>query len=86
MLTLANVSVAHGSSYFAKDNYYSRERHQKAPEWWGQGAIALGLSGVVERRVFNQLLKGDRPDGGRLRRRRTTGKERAALDVTLSAP
>lgn len=86
MLTLANVSAAHGATYFAKDNYYSRDRNKEASEWWGQGAIALGLSGVVERKVFNELLKGDRPDGGRLRRRQTTGKERAALDVTLSAP
>jgi conjugative relaxase-like TrwC/TraI family protein len=86
MLTLANVSVAHGSTYFSKDNYYSTNDNKKASEWWGNGAIALGLSGEVERKVFNRLLKGDHPDGGRLRNRKATGKERAGLDATLSAP
>lgn len=86
MLTLSNVSATHGSTYFSKDNYYNKDDNIKASEWWGKSAITLGLFGEVERKVFNQLLKGNHPDGGRLRNRKATGKERAGLDATLSAP
>lgn len=86
MWRLSNVSVAHGSNYFKEDNYHSRDENRKASQWWGKGAIALGLTGEVDRKIFNKLLNGNRPDGGRLRNRKATGRERAALDATLCAP
>lgn len=82
MLSLATVRSAGGAaSYFAADNYYTREQGQG--EWIGKGAEALGLTGIVDPKVFEALLQGRLPDGSRVGRE---GIHRAGIDLTFSMP
>ena len=82
MLSVATVRSAGGAaSYFAADNYYTREQGQG--EWFGKGAEALGLTGKVDPKVFEALLQGRLPDGTRVGRE---GIHRAGIDLTFSMP
>jgi conjugative relaxase-like TrwC/TraI family protein len=82
MLSVATVRSAGGAaSYFAADNYYTREQGQG--EWFGKGAEALGLSGNVDPKTFEVLLRGELPDGSRVGRE---GIHRAGIDLTFSMP
>jgi conjugative relaxase-like TrwC/TraI family protein len=82
MLSVATVRSAGGAaSYFAADNYYTREQGQG--EWFGKGAEALGLTGRVDPRTFEALLQGRLPDGSRVGRE---GIHRAGIDLTFSLP
>jgi len=82
MLSVATVRSAGGAaSYFAADNYYTREQGQG--EWFGKGAEALGLTGKVDPRTFEALLHGKLPDGSRVGRE---GIHRAGIDLTFSMP
>lgn len=82
MLSVATVRSAGGAaSYFAADNYYTREQGQG--EWFGKGAETLGLSGRVDPKVFEALLEGRLPDGKRVGRE---GIHRAGIDLTFSMP
>ena len=66
MLSVANVRTAGGAAnYFAADNYYTRADADRSGEWLGKGAAALGLSGTVDARQFEAVLKGLLPDGSR---------------------
>lgn len=82
MLSVATVRSAGGAaSYFAADNYYTREQGQG--EWFGKGAEALGLTGKVDPKTFEALLQGRLPEGSRV------GREdihRAGIDLTFSMP
>jgi conjugative relaxase-like TrwC/TraI family protein len=93
MLSMSNVSsAASASSYYAEDNYYSKEQNQAMSVWEGGGAGALGLAGGVDPVDFARVLSGavggeqlgrvvgTGPDGELLR------EHRPGLDVTLSAP
>ncbi|MBC2668213.1 MobF family relaxase [Novosphingobium piscinae] len=85
MLSVANVRTAGGAAnYFAADNYYTRADADRSGEWLGKGAAALGLTGTVETRAFEALLKGFLPDGSQV------GSEgrphRAGTDLTFSLP
>lgn len=93
MLSMSNVSsAASASSYYAEDNYYSKEQHQAMSAWEGKGAEALGLAGTVDQADFAGVLSGavggeqlgrvvgTGPDGEPLR------EHRPGFDVTLSAP
>lgn len=82
MLSVASVRSAGGAaSYFAADNYYTREQGQG--EWFGKGAEALGLSGRIDPKTFEALLQGRLPDGSRVGRE---GIHRAGIDLTFSMP
>lgn len=82
MLSVATVRSAGGAaSYFAADNYYTREQGQG--EWFGKGAEALGLTGKVDPKTFEALLQGRLPDGSRVGRE---GIHRAGIDLTFSMP
>ena len=82
MLSVATVRSAGGAaSYFAADNYYTREQGQG--EWFGKGAEALGLTGTVGPKTFEALLQGRLPDGSRVGRE---GIHRAGIDLTFSLP
>ena len=85
MLSVANVRTAGGAArYFAADNYYTRADADRSGTWFGKGADRLGLSGEVEPKVFEAVLKGFLPDGSRIG---SDGKEhRAGTDLTFSMP
>lgn len=93
MLSMSNVtSVASAASYYAEDNYYSKDENQAMSVWAGKGAEALGLVANVDPDDFAKILAGEigefglgkiigkGPDGELLR------DHRPGFDVTLSAP
>jgi len=85
MLSVANVRSAGGAaSYFAKDNYYARADADRSGIWVGKGAERLGLTGSVEARTFEAILRGELPTGGRIGRDGTA--HRAGTDLTFSLP
>ncbi|WP_072383717.1 MobF family relaxase [Novosphingobium sp. NDB2Meth1] len=85
MLSVANVRTAGGAArYFAADNYYTRADADRSGEWLGKGADKLGLSGEVDAKTFEEILKGFLPNGTRLG---TDKREhRAGTDLTFSMP
>src|SRR3990167_8883549 len=92
MLTIKPVTSASnaGHYYSAGDNYYLSDQGElvEASHWYGKGASALGLSGVVTPDMFLQLLKGRVPSGEQLGIVDKNGElqHRPATDLTLSAP
>ena len=85
MLSVANVRSASGAaSYFAKDNYYASADADRSGIWVGKGSERLGLSGVVEPRAFEAILRGELPGGGRIGR--DGAAHRAGTDLTFSLP
>ena len=89
MLSNANVSAAQAENYYERDDYYTRgdPNQQSDSQWQGKGAAKLHLSGPVEQATFQQLLRGQTPDGKNLHGRRIDPpKHRAATDYTFSAP
>lgn len=85
MLSVANVRTAGGAAkYFAGDNYYTRADADRSGAWFGKGADKLGLSGEVDPKIFEAVLKGFLPDGSRIG---SDGKDhRAGTDLTFSMP
>ena len=89
MLSLANVSAAQAENYYEKDDYYTQGDPglQSDSQWQGNGAEKLGLTGAVNKQVFQQLLHGQTPDGKSLHSKRINPENhRAATDYTFSAP
>ena len=85
MLSMANVRSAGGAAgYFAKDNYYAQADADRSGVWVGKGAERLGLSGTVEPRMFEAILRGELPQGGRIGREGT--EHRPGTDLTFSLP
>jgi len=85
MLSVANVRSAGGAaSYFAKDNYYASADADRSGLWVGKGAERLGLTGTVEARAFEAILRGELPGGGRIGRDGVV--HRAGTDLTFSLP
>ena len=87
MLSLANVSAAHGVTYYKMDNYYTAKDSVGYSRWAGQSAQQLGLNGAVDARQFSRLLKAkdekikvSGQDGP------SENRKRAGLDMTFSAP
>lgn len=84
MLSVASVRSAGGAAnYFAKDDYYVGEHASEVSGWGGRGAAELGLSGEVEKQIFEDLLKGKLPDGEQIG---DPERRRAGLDLTFSMP
>ncbi|KPF88871.1 MobF family relaxase [Novosphingobium sp. AAP93] len=85
MLSVANVRSAGGAaSYFAKDNYYTSADADRSGLWVGKGAEQLGLTGTVEARAFEAILRGELPTGGRIGHEGAA--HRAGTDLTFSLP
>lgn len=85
MLSIANVRTAGGAAkYFAADNYYTRADADRSGAWFGKGAEELGLSGEVDPKIFEAVLKGFLPDGSRLGS--DNREHRAGTDLTFSMP
>ena len=84
MLSVASVRSAGGAAnYFAKDDYYVGEHASEVSGWGGNGADELGLSGEVEKKAFEDLLKGRLPDGEQVG---DPERRRAGIDLTFSMP
>ncbi|WP_306097123.1 MobF family relaxase [Qipengyuania flava] len=85
MLSVANVRSAGGAAnYFANDNYYTRADADRSGIWVGKGAELLGLSGAVDGKAFEAILRGELPTGERIGHQ---GKyHRAGTDLTFSLP
>lgn len=89
MLSIAKIKTAGGASkYYAKDNYYSKEEDQDFSRWFGAGADALGLQGMVDPAQFKALMEGHLPNGVELGRMDADGKleHTPGWDLTFSAP
>jgi conjugative transfer relaxase protein TraI len=88
MLSINPVKSAdHAKQYFMSgDNYYIGDGEGRSV-WWGKGAESLGLSGAVKEVVFENLLKGNLPDGQMLGKV-VDGKvaHRPGFDLTFSIP
>jgi len=85
MLSVANVRSAGGAaSYFAQDNYYANADADRSGLWVGKGAERLRLTGTVEARSFEAILRGELPHGGCIGRE--GAEHRAGTDLTFSLP
>ena len=86
MLSLAKVTSGEAAAtyYENADDYYA-EDGQAASAWWGAGAEALCLVGVVDTATFKALLDGQLPDGTTMHHG-GDGERRAGSDLTFSAP
>ncbi len=83
MVSITNVSSGQASTYYQRDNYYTRADGQ----WQGAGASALGLSGAIQKDDFENLIHGRDPQGDRLIAGGGENHEhRAGVDLTFSAP
>ena len=85
MLSVANVrSPSAAASYFAADNYYASADADRSGQWLGEGAEKLGLTGRVETKVFDALLRGELPEGAQVG---NPGQaHRPGTDLTFSLP
>ena len=89
MLSNANVSAAQAENYYEKDDYYTQGDPdlQSDSQWQGKGAAILNLSGPIAQTDFQQLLRGQTPDGKSLHNRKIDPtNHRAGTDYTFSAP
>jgi conjugative relaxase-like TrwC/TraI family protein len=85
VLSVANVRTAGGAaSYFAADNYYTRADADRSGAWLGKGSEELGLTGAVDAKTFEAVLKGFLPDGSRVGSDHRA--HRAGTDLTFSMP
>jgi len=72
-----------------RGDYYLGHEGQPAEgpgEWLGQGAVALGLTGEVQREDLLALWQGRDPRSGEQLVRHAHGVHTAAVDCTFSAP
>ena len=89
MLSNANVSAAQAENYYEKDDYYTQGDPdlESDSQWQGKGATALNLTGPIAQTDFQQLLRGQTPEGKSLHNRKIDPtKHRAGTDYTFSAP
>lgn len=89
MLSMANISVGQASSgYYRQDGYYAKDGDEakEASLWFGKGAEAAGLSGNVDPKTFDDVMKGINPDGVQMGRKNSEGQieHRAGTDLTFS--
>jgi conjugative relaxase-like TrwC/TraI family protein len=87
MLTRSKItSSSDAAKYYAKDNYYTKEKGVENSFWAGKGAAVLGLSGSVEADVYEEMLEGKVGEAilGRITKK---GREHSpGTDFTFSAP
>ena len=84
-------SAGSAASYFAKDNYYTREQNEAQSAWAGSLAQDIGLRARVDADTFRELLSG-RIGSDQLGKLRVNEKGVAetkhlpGYDITFSAP
>lgn len=86
MLSLGQVHPEGSVHYFAQDDHQPDVLSVERSQWSGQGAIALGLSGIVCADEFAQVLAGRSPTGETLPGRIVHSQHKAGLDLTFNAP
>ncbi len=84
------TSAATSVSYYARDGQVPEDdpEHRLASSWRGQGAKALGLTGLVDAEPFQAVLEGHVPGTG-LRlgsMRKGQHRHRPGIDLVFSAP
>ena len=77
-------SAGGAANYFANDNYYTKADADRSGIWVGKGAERLGLSGMVDAKAFEAILRGDLPNGERIGHQGQY--HRAGTDLTFSLP
>jgi conjugative relaxase-like TrwC/TraI family protein len=86
---MLSIGVLHSSTqagtYYAQDDYYTKDSAGEPSRWDGKGAESLGLAGPVDRTQFEALLNGELPNGVVLKRGQE-GKHQPGWDLTFSAP
>lgn len=84
MISLAVLgSAASAASYYAADNYYTRDEAHESSAWYGQAAEELRLTGKVDETAFAGILGGRLPNGDTIAA--AHGVHRAGVDITVSA-
>lgn len=87
--TITTLVSGFAGDYFtslAKEDYYLAGGEPPG-RWRGEGAVALGLEGIVDQTSFKNLLAGLRADGVELDRRAAANDKRVpGYDLTFSAP
>ena len=71
---------------YAGDNYYTQNQGLANSQWYGQGAVILGLNGQVSTEEYNNAYQGLDSQGNPLRQRQSGKKYNPGRDITLSAP
>ena len=87
MLSIAALSAVHGNYYLklAREDYYLRGGEPRGL-YLGEGAEALGLTGLVDEKECKRLLDGFSPDGkDPLTQNAGDPKHQAGWDLTFSA-
>ena len=77
------------SYYMSSDNYYAKDsiEGQERSGWFGKGAAQLGLSGLIDKEVFSDLIQGILPTGQALGVIKDgVRKHRPGFDLTFSVP
>ena len=86
---MLSIGVLHSSAqagtYYAQDDYYTKDSAGEPSRWDGKGAESLALAGPVDRTQFEALLNGELPNGVVLKRGQE-GKHQPGWDLTFSAP
>jgi conjugative relaxase-like TrwC/TraI family protein len=80
MLSISNVSVEMASTYYEKDNYYTKQRGA----YFGSLKNELGLNDLTHD-SFQDLIRG-RANGVQLIQNGANGKHRAGYDCTFTSP
>jgi conjugative relaxase-like TrwC/TraI family protein len=83
MLSVAKLAAPDYFLNLAGDYYQSG--FEPAGRWIGQGAAAAGLTGIVDKEAFRQLVRGFAPDGRKLVQNAGSEKRQTAWDLTFSA-
>jgi len=78
-------SSAQAGTYYAQDDYYTKDSAGEPSQWDGKGAKTLGVTGPVNRKQFEAFLNGELPNGVILKRGQE-GKHQPGWDLTFSAP
>ena len=94
MLSIDNVSLSKGRSYYEKENYYSKESAKEFSEWQGKLSEELSLNGKVDFETFDKLLFGYNKEGKsiatnsvepkRYKEAEISNKERGNLEFTIA--
>lgn len=91
MLSTKNIKSSDDAKhyFFEQDNYYTKDSDEakKTSSWAGKGAASLGLSGAVDKELFQSLLEGKLPNGQQLgKKEEGIIHHRPGFDLTFSAP
>lgn len=89
VVSITNLSVRHGSHYYASEGHSSEPDQHDRSGWYGKLSETLGVAGPVTSESLLQLLQGRSPRGEVLVHKPPllgTYRERAGVDLTTSAP